>query len=104
MNQNIYDRGDRIRIYTSTVFQDKDGTAFDPDTVTFLVKNPAGTVANYIYGTDVEVIKETVGNYVLTIDLHDSGPWYYRIEGKSATGQNRGAAENVFVVRKSTVI
>lgn len=98
---NVYDKGDRVVISTSTVFQDDEGTAFDPDVVTFRVKEPNTTAVAYIYGTDSEVEKVATGSYTCTIDVETVGDWYYRIEGATSGGENRGADEGRFNVAKS---
>ena len=102
-NTNTYDPGDRVDLSTSTVFQDSDGTAFDPDVVTFIVNEPGVTSVEYVYGTDPEVVKNDTGDYTCTIDVETIGWWYYRIQGETSGGQNRGAAEGSFNVRESRV-
>lgn len=95
---NKYDKGDRVVISTSTVFQDDEGTAFDPDVVRFRVKPPGSAAVTYVYGTDSEVTKTATGDYTLTIDVETVGDWYYRIEGETSGGENRGADEGRFNV------
>lgn len=100
----ICDRGDRVEITTGTPFKDSAGTAFDPDVVRFRVRNPAGTVTTYVYGTDSEVTRTTTGDYKLTIDVDSSGNWYCRVEGETSAGENRGADEIYFTVKSSKII
>lgn len=100
---NQYDTGDRIEIDTSTVFQDSDGSAVDPDTVRYKVKDPDGNTTTYVYNTDNEVTRNGAGDYTLTIDVNTRGVWHYRIEGEQTDGENRGAKEGYFVVRGSNV-
>lgn len=100
---NTYDKGDRVEITTSTVFQDADGTAFDPQVVRFKVKSPGGTTVTYVYGTDSEVTKSATGDYTCTIDVDTAGVWTYRIEGEQSDGENRGADEGYFEVLDSSV-
>jgi hypothetical protein len=100
---NTYDTGDRIEITTSTVFQDSDGSAFDPDVVTFTVKEPGAASEEYVYNTDAEVTRNGTGDYTCTIDVDTSGRWYYRIEGETSGSENRGADEGTFYVRPSGV-
>lgn len=97
---NTYEVGDRIRISTSTPFQDIDAVDIDPDVVTFTVKNPNGTSTDYIYGTDGEVTKAGTGDYDCDIDVDIAGRWYYYIIGETSGGVNRGAHQGYFDVRR----
>ena len=104
---NTYDTGDRVKIETSTdtggtLFQDADGTAFDPTTVTFTINEPRTASVDYVYGVDAEVTKNGTGDYTCTIDVDTPGIWYYRIAGDNS-GENRGADEGTFTVRQSSV-
>lgn len=96
---NIYEVGDRIRISTSTPFTDVDSVAIDPDTITFEVKNPAGTTTSYVYGTDANVTKAATGDYDCDVDVDSAGIWYYYIIGETSGGENRGADQGHFRVR-----
>jgi len=99
---NTYEQGDRIRISTSTPFQDAAGVDTDPNTVTFEVKNPAGTTTSYVYGTDSNVTKAATGDYDCDIDVEAAGIWYYYIKGESSGGENRGADQGYFYVQEKT--
>ena len=94
-----FEVGDRVEIYSSTVFQDKNGTAFDPDVVTFQVKGPGvSDWTDYVFGTDPEVTNPATGSYILAIDVETAGLWKYYIKGETAGGQNRGAARGELYV------
>lgn len=99
---NEYDVGDRIDIYSSTAFQDNSGNVFDPDTVTFEVKDPNRTTTTYIYdqdgSQDASITKNGTGDYTLTIDVDTAGLWHYYIKGEQDSGQNRGADQGFFNV------
>ena len=43
-------------------FQDDMRTDIDPDTVTFKIMSPSGTIASYAYGTDAELVKASTGD------------------------------------------
>lgn len=101
MATNTYEVGDRVRVRTSTPFQDAAGAAFDPDVVTFEVKDPAGTTVDYIYGTDDEVSKIATGDYACDVDVDTAGVWYYYVSGMSGS-ENRGAHQGSFYVRQKT--
>lgn len=93
---NAYDVGDLVRC-TGT-FTDADGTATDPDTVVFKVKDPSANTTSYTYDTDAEVIKSATGVYYVDVDLDEAGTWWYRFE---ATGAGQSAAEDNFYARQS---
>ena len=88
-----YDDGDRVRM--TATFTDIDSVNVDPSTVTFQIRDPAGTVVSYTYGTDAEVVKDAVGVYHVVYDLDTPGEWVYRF---SSTGTGKAAAtKHVFV-------
>ena len=98
--KNTYEIGDRVRIRTSTPFQDAAGTAFDPDVVTFEVRSPGGSTVSYVYGTDDEVTKIATGDYACDVDVEAAGGWYYHVRGETDEDQNRGADQGWFGVRQ----
>jgi uncharacterized protein YfaS (alpha-2-macroglobulin family) len=91
--QTRYDNGDLVRC--TAAFTDTAGTAIDPTTVSFRVKDPAGTITTYAYGTDSELVKDSTGNYHVDIDANTDGIWAYRF---SSTGAGQAAAEATFRV------
>ncbi|MCB8988072.1 MAG: hypothetical protein H6661_10035 [Ardenticatenaceae bacterium] len=96
MSDLLFDYGDELKI--TATFTDEDGIAADPGTVTFKTKDPAGAVVSYVYGTAVEVIKESAGVYKLLFTPSAEGDWYWRAEG---TAPVRQAAEGQFKVANS---
>lgn len=71
--------------WTATAtFTDANSTVADPTTVTFWVKDPAGTVTSYVYGTDAEATKSSTGVYVLTIELATAGKYRAGVTGDGA--------------------
>lgn len=97
---NLYQKGDRVKISTSTVFQDSAGTEFSPSTVTFDVIDPSGTTTSYISGTHPNVTNPATGSYICEIDVEINGYWHYRIYGEQS-GENRGAYEGYFEVHSN---
>ena len=68
----------------------------DPTVVTFKMKDPTGIITSYVYGTDVQLVKDSVGKYHVMASLNKYGIWWYRYEG---TGTAPGATEaNVEVI------
>lgn len=96
MAQNTYDVGDLIRC--SGAFTDADSAVLDPTAVLFKFKNPAETTTTYTYGTDAELVKDSVGNYHVDIDTNAAGIWHYRFE---STGTGQAAGENYYRARVS---
>lgn len=80
-------------------FTDSDGDPVDPDTVTFKTCSPSGTKAAYVFGTDSEVQKASVGNYTADIVPDKAGRWHIRWE-TTGTGATVAIEDN-FVVKKS---
>lgn len=52
--------------------------AFDPDSVTYVVRKPNGVTTSYVYLTDAEVAKTATGIYTLFPVLDQWGDWYVR--------------------------
>jgi hypothetical protein len=103
MSTNTYEVGDRIRIRTTTPFADAAGTEFDPQVVSFEVKEPGEDTAAYVYGDDANVTKIATGDYACAIDVNTVGAWQYYVKGETGDGENRGAAQGSFrVVPKRT--
>ena len=94
---NTYDIGDQVRL--SVTFATVAGTSADPTTVTVYVKSPVHTTA-YVYGTDVEVIKATAGNYYIDITPDRAGFYVGRWVG---TGALIAAEEHYIQVRRKSV-
>ncbi len=93
------------RIYqNSTVripvnFQDADGADVDPDTITFKLYSPDAEISTYVYGTDDEVFRTSVGDYYIDVTPDLPGRWHFRWE---STGANLATAvEGQFVVQVS---
>jgi hypothetical protein len=80
---------------------DLTGLAADPGSVTLKIKPGAGAVADYLYGSAPEVVRDGAGLYHADIELTAAGLWAYRWQ---LTTPNAGAAEGVINVSKSRVI
>ncbi len=83
-----FDRGDLLRIDAS--FTNTEGASVDPDVVTFSTLT-GGTQTDYVYGTDDEVSRQSLGHYRAVISLDTVGKWWVRVE---ATGAGQAAAEH----------
>lgn len=64
--------GDAVRL--SAAFTNAAGTATDPTTVTLKVRPKGGTEEVFVYATDVELVKDTTGNYHLDYTVPTIAP------------------------------
>lgn len=72
----IYQIGQLVRLSAS--FTDENEAAVDPTTVTVTIVDPSGTSTPYVYGTDAEVVKDSVGNYHVDYEVDENGLWTHR--------------------------
>lgn len=80
MSAKIYD-GQTYRFRGT--FKTAAGALTDPTTVTFRIKNPAGTETAYTYALG-QVTRDSVGVFSLVVQLTSPGNWYARVEGTGA--------------------
>ena len=95
---DVYDVGDRRKL--SVAVTDENGTAADPDDVTFLMSDPDGIVTAYEYGIDSELVRTGTGAYHVEWDCLTPGNHVWRIE---AAGSVAAAEESFFHVRQSQI-
>lgn len=94
-----YDIGDLARV--TAVFTDGEtGDAIDPDVVKLAYRPKDGELVTLTYGTDSEIVKDSVGHYHADIDIDSSGIWRYRWY---STGDGQAAEESSFFVRTRMV-
>lgn len=63
-------------------FRNSAGALVDPAVVTFRVDPPGDTAAtDYIYETDVEVVRDSLGVYHINLTLDDAGRWRWKWTG-----------------------
>jgi len=53
----------------------------DPTTVTFRIRDPAGTETAYVYGVGTDVVRASVGSFYVIRQLTTAGEWRCRAEG-----------------------
>ena len=97
-----YDLNDLTRLVAT--FCSTDGiTTADPSTITLYVKDPAGSVASYVYGAaGASVVKVGVGAYARDLSLGSwVGSWFYRWEG---TGGVQAAEEHLLLVAPTFIL
>jgi hypothetical protein len=93
---STYKLGTSVKV--TAAFFDEDGVAFDPATVTAMVKTPDGAETVKTYGTDVAVVRDLAGNYHLWIETPAAGTYAYRWKGDDAV---HVANESTFDVDES---
>lgn len=85
---------------TSTATFKQDDVLADPDTVSVIVLAPDGTETTYVYDTDSEVVRDSLGVYHIDIDVTQGGRWYHRW---IATGDGQAAEQQWFEARAAVV-
>ena len=96
MSSPPYIVGDRPRV--TATFRSSAGSLVDPQEVTAQVRAPDGTETTFVYGTDVELVRASVGAFYLDVDLTTGGVWTVRWVGD---GTIAGAEELELRVRPS---
>ena len=94
---DVFNLGQKVRI--SAVFTGEDGEAADPSAVYAVVKEPGEAAATYTYGTDPEVVKDSVGNYHVDQALETAGIWAVR--WYSMGNVQAGSADTLIRVRET---
>lgn len=77
-------------------FKDSGGTVTDPTTITFTMKDGAGTLTSKVHVTDAEVIKESTGIYHLLYTIIVAGRHNW---GWKGTGSLIAARQTSFKVQ-----
>lgn len=90
-SETTYELNDAPKL---TVAFTSGGSPADPTTVTATVRKPDGTVTNYTV-TAGQIVKDSVGNYHLTITADVAGRWSYKFSG---TGTVVDTEQGVFYV------
>lgn len=96
MSTNVYQVGDKVRL--SAAFTDIDGNAQDPGGVEFKIRAPDSTVTTYTYGADVELVKDSTGNYHVDWLITAAGRYRWRMAGVTS---GQAADERSFRVEPS---
>lgn len=97
LQSKVFKRGQLLR--APAIFRKRDGTLFDPVAVTFRVKRPGSSpqVTELVYGVDADVVKNSVGNYHVLLEVDAAGTWHVRWEG---SGPFQAADEISFNVKR----
>jgi hypothetical protein len=101
---NEYDVGDVVKM--KGTFKEND-VVKDPPVVRFLYAKPGSTTVTLVYGTDLNVIRDSEGVYHVDMPINtgEHGTWYYRAEGWTVDvpAVRKGAGESAFSVAKSNL-
>jgi hypothetical protein len=98
MTINVYDKGDLVQLPAS--FVNDSNVATDPTGVSVKVMKPDGTTVTYTYLTDVEVVKDSTGNYHLDLAISLAGVYKYKWFGTGAVTTAEGGQ---FTVKPSPI-
>ena len=72
------------RFVSTVTFETAAGVLTDPTTVTVKIRAPSGTVTTYVYGSDAEVVKDSVGVYHVEYTVTAAAIWHVRWNGTGA--------------------
>lgn len=90
-----YYKGALVRCRTQFRDPETQDAYVDPASVTFKVRAPNGTTTTYVYGTDAQLVKESVGHYRADVNADQAGQWTFRFE---SGGTYQDADEATFTV------
>lgn len=85
MPKVVHDYGEVVRARNTYTNPDT-GAVTDPLTVQVELRKPDGTLTTYVYGTDAELTKISVGLYQMLILLNQTGTYRWRWTATTADG------------------
>lgn len=88
--------GDMAQIQVE--FLTSDQVLFDPSGVSFMIMYPDTSRVSYVYSTDLQLIRDSIGKYHLNFPLTVSGVFTYQCKG---TGSAMAVIERKFKVLPS---
>jgi hypothetical protein len=101
MKYNTHARGQLVRVRGTFRDPENANAVIDPSVVKLSIKNPAGTVTTYTYGTGDTIVKDSTGKYKAEIDANAAGEWHYRWW---STGTAQAAEEGKFQVSEAEAV
>lgn len=99
MTTNILDVSDSKTL--TVTFTDENDVATDPGVVRFKMREPDGTVTNYLYGTDSQVVKDSTGVYHVVWSFDQYGRHFVKWNG---SGTLDASVDDEFFARKAGAI
>lgn len=97
-----YAIGDRRKL--SCEIRDEDGNLADPDTLTFTMYTPDDAVTTYEYGTDTELVRDSVGKFHVYWDCAQSGLHRYTWVSSGSLALVQGSTFLVGIDEDLTVV
>lgn len=83
---SVHDVGDVVKF--SMLATDEDtGDPVDPAGMKFMAKKPSGATVVYTYGTNPELVRTGVGQYLVALKVDEPGVWSYRWEAAGIGGE-----------------
>lgn len=83
MSDELFEIGDGLRL--TCTFRNAAGTKADPTTVSMKKKvHKTGTPSTLVYGTDVEVVKDSTGVYHVDVAFAEAGTHFFKWYGTGA--------------------
>ena len=70
----------------------------DPVGIMFKIKDPLGVLTTYLYGTDAQLLKDSLGKYTIDLILPIAGKYKIRWE---TTAPNISIEENTIIAEAS---
>lgn len=96
---DVFEIGDGIRLQGS--FSELiTNSPVDPSTISFITKDPAGTVTTFVMSVDAGVIRQDVGVYYFDWVVNTMGDHNWRMTG---VGTGQTAKQDFFTVRSLNV-
>ena len=86
MAKDRFQKGTTVNCRVTFTDPDNADTVVDPTSVTFKYQSPDLTVTSYVFGTDAQVVKESVGKYLVRLLLDQEGTFRYRWVAATSTG------------------
>jgi len=86
--------GDIVRVATTPGFTNAAGALTDPTVVRLKWRAAGGATTTWIYGTDSQIVRDSVGMFHADIPVVAAGLHYFRWEG---TGAVIAAEESTFI-------
>ena len=89
MSRTVFATGETIR--ARATYTDPDtGTLIDPATVSVAIRAPSGGITTYVYQTDPELSKVSLGVFQVSIPLSEVGTYKWKWTG---TATNKSAVD-----------
>lgn len=96
MRMSCYFNGTSVRL--SATFKNDQEALADPTAVTFKIRVEAGDPTTYVYGADLELVRDGLGLYHVDWPIAADGRHYWRWDGDGAVD---AAIEGSFMTQKS---